>query len=143
MQGSINLRELGKVFCDLADSLDHEPSALDFVLRTRIERELFLGAKEIALRYANFDLNSLSLDSQTQLMLALAAKNGADTAGELLPRIFELKAILTTLASGDAYVVGELEIEFDTGRRGALRLFSARLRKLADLVMDLRQDSGA
>jgi hypothetical protein len=109
-------------------------------LRSSIERSLFVSAKSLALAHANVDLRSFAGDSRDHLYKQLVTEDAPIWAKNLIARAFELKAVLSKLASNDAYVSQELASEFASGRTEAILAFAARLRAYSAALTNLGEE---
>ena len=99
-----------------------------------------MSAKSLARAYADVDLGSFAGASRAHLDSQLEVEEAPIWVRNLLARAFELKAVLSRLASNDAYVSQELTYEFTEGRTEAILAFATRLRSYAAALSDFDKD---
>lgn len=104
--------------------------------RARIERLLFLAAKELA-RRAGHEIHTLSTVAVVELQGFSAGGVVPKWHRRALQRAVELNATLSRVASSDAYVADEIAAEFDRGRVEAVQILLAAIEKYAGHLLSM------
>ena len=107
--------------------------SLDYLVRCRIERELFFIAKALAKDHLSLDLTGFSLASRLQV--EEHCKGTHDVSTSVVLRAFELTAVLRSLASGDPYLLLDLEDTYSLGRALPMHRFRKRLRSFVEFAV--------
>lgn len=115
-----------------AELLAADVGALNFALRTRIERGLFLTAKEIAGGFMKQEVSSLCHAGREQIERAAEGHPVPKEVLQVVLLAFELQAILAKLTSTDPYVACDALGEAVPGRNRAVLSFARSLARYAE-----------
>jgi hypothetical protein len=109
---------------------------ISYPLRIRIERELFRIAVDLADRYTGVKLAGCDEESVALVLRTAQACAPREVRFALL-LVFELKAALAVLSSGDPYLSKDLTAEPLRGHQSAREAFSRKLVRVANLVVTM------
>ncbi len=114
---------------EMAEALSSRPHSLDYLMRTRIERGLFITTKHIAKSCLGQDISGFSLQARERIDCIAKGTSASEEIKELVLQAFELQAALSRLTSSDPYVAYESLDEAIPGRKQAIVMFARRLKR--------------
>ena len=121
-----------------AQEMLDECSGFSYARRIEIERTLFRIAKEFSWDSLGIELHNFGMSSRDAVVAQceMAAIRDSTVEYDAILEVFQLAAALGSLASGEPYRTWELAGPSLASRKDAMRLFSKRLCRLADLLHD-------
>lgn len=121
----------------LSDQLLGDVPDLSYLTRVKIERHLFGSCKKLVHALYEYDLQTFELESRQEIERRHDEDPASSAGIETIWMAFELRAILTNLASGDPYLNWELAGPSLPGRTDAIKALGIALTRYARRVSEL------
>ena len=123
-----------------AERLQRDRPTLTYLLRTQVERHLFVTCKSLSREHYSYDLRDFGIASREDVVQCDAVSAAPRVVLETILMGFELRAALGKLASGDPYMGWEGAAAALPGRDDAIRHFAKRLRCFAEQIMQFSSE---
>lgn len=112
------------------------PKLIGYRERVRIERLLFLIAKEMCLKHLGYELHGLSEAHREELTRWFDHNPCGKSLENFLREVFELRVFVLALSSTNPYVSGDALSRASLTKRGAVITLSRALYSLAEKALD-------